>query len=159
MRVTLVAVGRLRPALREVYDDYATRLSRWVEFRGVEVREAARAGPPPVQRQRESRAILDALPEGAFTVLLDIEGEAWSSELLAGHVARWRETGRPLALVIGGAEGVDATLKRAAEVRWSLGPATLPHELARVVAMEQVYRAFTILHGLPYHKSSRGPQA
>ncbi|HUG28252.1 MAG TPA: 23S rRNA (pseudouridine(1915)-N(3))-methyltransferase RlmH [Gemmatimonadales bacterium] len=154
MRVTLVAVGRLRPALREVYDDYATRLSRWVEFEGVEVREAARAGPPPVQRQRESRAILDALPDGAFTVLLDIDGEAWSSEALAGQLARWRDSGRPLALVIGGAEGVDAALKRAAQVRWSLGPATLPHELARVVAMEQVYRAFTILHGLPYHKSS-----
>ena len=159
MRVTLVAVGRLRPALREVYDDYATRLSRWVEFRGVEVREAARAGPPPVQRKRESRAILDALPEGAFTVLLDMDGQAWSSDALAEQVARWRETGRPLAFVIGGAEGVDDALQRAAQVRWSLGPATLPHELARVLAMEQVYRAFTILHGLPYHKSSRGPRA
>lgn len=158
MRVTLVAVGRLRPALRELYDDYATRLSRWVDFRGVEVREAARAGPPPVQRQRESRAILEALPDGAFTVLLDIEGEAWSSEALAEQLGRWREAGRPLAFVVGGAEGVDAALQQAAQVRWSLGPATLPHELARVVALEQVYRAFTILHGLPYHRSSQGPR-
>lgn len=159
MRVTLVAVGRLRPALREVCDDYATRLSRWVELREVEVREAARAGPPPVQRRRESRAIRDALPEGAFVVLLDIEGQAWGSDAFAAQLARWQETGRPLAFVVGGAEGVDEDLQRGAQARWSLGPATLPHELARVVALEQVYRAFTILHGLPYHKSSRGPRA
>lgn len=124
----------------------------------MELREAARAGRPPVQRQRESRAILDALPDGAFLVLLDIDGQAWSSDALADQLARWRETGRPLVFVIGGAEGVDDAVQRAAQVRWSLGPATLPHELARVVAMEQVYRAFTILHGLPYHKSRRGPQ-
>lgn len=120
----------------------------------MEVREAARAGPPPVQRQRESRAIRDALPDGALVVLLDIEGQAWDSDAFAAQLSRWLETGRPLAFVVGGAEGVDVDLQRVAQVRWSLGPATLPHELARVVALEQVYRAFTILHGLPYHKSN-----
>lgn len=157
MRITLVAVGRLRPALRELCDDYATRISRWAEYREVELREAARAGPPPVQRQRESRAILDALPAGTFTVLLDIEGQAWTSEAFAARLARWRDAGRPLAFVIGGAEGVEDGVRGAAQARWSLGPVTLPHELARVVALEQVYRAFTILHGLPYHKAGRSP--
>ena len=158
MRVTLVAVGRLRPALRELCDDYTTRLSRWAALREVEVREAARAGPPPVQRQRESLAIRGALPDGAFSVLLDIDGQAWSSEELAHQLARWQETGRPLAVVVGGSQGVDEELRHAVQVRWSLGPITLPHELARVVALEQLYRAFTILHRLPYHKSSGPPR-
>lgn len=152
MRITLVAVGRLRPALREMRDDYARRLSRWVDFREVELREAARAGAPPVQRRQESRAIREALPDGAFIVLLDIGGTAWGSEALAAQLGRWRESGRPLAFVVGGAEGVDDGLRGVADARWSLGPATLPHELARVVALEQLYRAFTILQGLPYHK-------
>lgn len=150
-----MAVGRLRPAFREACDDYRTRLSRWVEWREVEVREAARAGPPVVQRRREGEAILAALPPGAVTVLLDLDGRAWSSEQLAAVVAQWRESGRPVALVIGGAEGVDEAVAARTDVRWSLGPLTLPHELARVIVLEQVYRAFSILDGLPYHRAGR----
>ena len=71
---------------------------------------------------------------------------------MARRLGRWREAARPLALVIGGSSGLAESLLEEAAARWSLGPPTLPHELARVVVVEQVYRAFTILRGEPYHK-------
>lgn len=85
-------------------------------------------------------------------IVLDRRGSAWSSEELARKVSGWREGGKAVVLVIGGASGLDPEFVRSADVRWSLGPLTLPHELARVVVLEQWYRAHTILHGLPYHK-------
>lgn len=150
-----MAVGRLRPALRELADEYTTRLSRWAEVRLVELREASRAGASAVQRRREADAIRTRLPAGTLTVALDLGGRAWSSEALAGEVGRWRGTTRGVAFIVGGPEGLDADLLGAADLRWSLGPLTLPHELARIVMLEQLYRAFTILDGLPYHKGSR----
>jgi 23S rRNA (pseudouridine1915-N3)-methyltransferase len=92
------------------------------------------------------------VPERALIVALDRGGSAWTSEELARRLARWREGGVPLALMIGGAFGLDPELLGGAAVRWSLGPLTLPHELARVVVVEQMYRAWTILRGEPYHK-------
>lgn len=154
MRLTLIAVGRLRPPLQVVFDDYLVRLGRWAEVRQVAVREAARAGRPPVQRREEARAIRAAIPDGAHWVLLDVAGRPWSSEVLAQRVSAWRNRGRPVVVVVGGPHGVEPRLAADANERWSLGPLTLPHELARVVVAEQLYRAFTILHGLPYHKGA-----
>jgi 23S rRNA (pseudouridine1915-N3)-methyltransferase len=85
-------------------------------------------------------------------VALAREGAGWTSEELARRLEGWRVAARPLAFVLGGSHGLAAEVLAAAEARWSLGPLTLPHELARVVVTEQVYRAFTILRGEPYHK-------
>ena len=82
------------------------------------------------------------------------QGTAWSSEELARQVERWQREARTVALVIGGSHGLPADLLAAASDRWSLGPLTLPHELARVVVAEQLYRACTILRGEPYHKGA-----
>lgn len=152
MKLTLLTVGRLRPCYREAADDYLLRLRRMAEIREVEVREAGRAGPPPVQRREEGRALRSALPAAAVVVALDQRGEGWSSERLAQRLEAWRDGGRGVAFVIGGAVGLDDDLLTSADHRWSLGALTLPHELARVVVAEQVYRAFTILRGEPYHK-------
>jgi 23S rRNA (pseudouridine1915-N3)-methyltransferase len=81
-------------------------------------------------------------------------GDPWSSEQLARRLERWRLDARPLAFVIGGSRGLDPDLIASAAERWSLGPLTLPHELARVVVAEQLYRGMTILRGEPYHKGS-----
>ncbi|HEV8149933.1 MAG TPA: 23S rRNA (pseudouridine(1915)-N(3))-methyltransferase RlmH, partial [Gemmatimonadales bacterium] len=89
---------------------------------------------------------------GAILIALDRGGSTWTSEQLADRLARWRAESASLALVIGGAFGLDAELLARARHRWSLGPLTLPHELARVVVLEQWYRAWTILRGEPYHK-------
>ena len=87
-----------------------------------------------------------------LVVALAREGSPWTSEELARRMDGWRVTARPLAFVLGGSHGLSQGFLASANVRWSLGPLTLPHELARVVVAEQLYRAFTILRGEPYHK-------
>lgn len=152
MEITLLAVGRLRPAYRAACDDYARRIGRYARFSEVEVREASRAPTIASQREEEAERLRARVPGGATLVCLARAGTAWTSEELARRIARWREEARPLAFVIGGSSGLAGSLLDSAGARWSLGPATLPHELARVVVAEQVYRGFTILRGEPYHK-------
>lgn len=156
MDVTLLAVGRLRPSFREACDDYLRRLSRYTSVREVEVREASRAPTPEVQRRDEAAHLLARVPEGSDLVCLARTGDAWSSAQLAEQLRRWQLRARPLALLIGGSHGLEDGLLDQAHARWSLGPLTLPHELARVIALEQLYRAWTILRGEPYHKARRG---
>lgn len=152
MTLHLVAVGRLRPAFRQAADDYLRRLRRFGPAEEHEVREAGRAGNPAAQRRQEGTRLRKAMPSAARTVALTRSGSAWSSAELGRRLRRWRDGGRHLAFVIGGAEGLDALLVAEAHERWSLGPLTLPHELARVVVLEQLYRASTIAAGHPYHK-------
>lgn len=156
MQLWLVAVGKLRPALRDVCDDYLRRLGRSVVVREVEVREAGRVAARAARREEEDRRILRALPPGMPITLLDVAGESWSSERVAERFDQWRADARDRAIVIGGAEGVGAALRQRADEQWSLGPITLPHELARVVVVEQLYRATSILQGSPYHRGARG---
>ena len=155
MEIALLAVGKLRPSLREACDDYLRRLSRYVRVREVEVREAPRAPTLASQRQQEAARLRERVPEGAAVVALARAGRPLTSEALAGQMERWQLAARPLALLLGGSYGLAAELLADAEMRWSLGPLTLPHELARLVVLEQLYRAFTILRGEPYHKGAR----
>jgi 23S rRNA (pseudouridine1915-N3)-methyltransferase len=152
MDLVILAVGRLRSSYREACDDYVRRLSRYAKVREVEVREASRAPTLEAQRMEEAERLLARAPGGATVVALAREGSGWSSEELARRVEGWRVASRPLALVIGGSRGLAPGLLASAAVRWSLGPLTLPHELARVIVAEQLYRAFTIIRGEPYHK-------
>lgn len=152
MEITLLAVGRLRPALRDVADDYVRRLGRYARFREVEVKEASRAPTVEAQREAEGSRLEEKRPAGGMLIALARGGAAWSSEDLARELGRWRLAARPVALAIGGSHGLGDTLLDGARSRWSLGPLTLPHELARVVVLEQLYRAFTILGGEKYHK-------
>jgi 23S rRNA (pseudouridine1915-N3)-methyltransferase len=102
--------------------------------------------------QDEGAAILAALPQDIHVVALDGRGRAWSSEELAGQLAKWRMTGRDLAFLIGGPDGHAPDVLARADQRWSLGPLTLPHMLVRLVLAEQLYRATTIMAGHPYHR-------
>jgi 23S rRNA (pseudouridine1915-N3)-methyltransferase len=113
---------------------------------------AASAGTPALRAAEEGRRLAAALPEGATLVALDRAGTQWSSEELARRLDAWRAEARPLVLLLGGAFGLEPGLLAAARHRWSLGKLTLPHELARVVVLEQWYRAWTMLRGEPYHK-------
>jgi 23S rRNA (pseudouridine1915-N3)-methyltransferase len=152
--LVVLAVGRLRPPLREVADDYLRRLARYGGVREVEVREASRAPTVPAQREEEAVRLAGRMPAGSRVVALAREGQGWSSAELARRMDEWRLAARPVTFVIGGSHGLAAGLLGRAERRWSLGPLTLPHELARVVVLEQLYRAYTILRGEPYHKGS-----
>jgi 23S rRNA (pseudouridine1915-N3)-methyltransferase len=138
-----VAVGRLRPYYREAADDYLRRLRRYLRIEELELRVRGR------------RTMQDAI-EGWCAVALTRDGTAWSSEDLARRLGEWRLAGRPVALVIGGPEGLEPAVLETAHLRWSLGPLTLPHELARVVVLEQLYRAATMLAGHPYHQDHVG---
>lgn len=152
MEIGIVAVGKLRPCYRQACDDYARRLKRYTIIREHEVREASRAPTPTAQRTEEAARLEARITDGSTVVALAREGTAWNSREFARLVERWLLVARPLALVIGGSEGLDPSFLARAGARWSLGPLTLPHEVARVVVFEQLYRAFTILRGQPYHK-------
>ncbi len=147
-----MAVGKLRSSYREACDEYLRRLKRYARIEETEVKEASRAPKPEAQLEVEAARLLERIPDGATVVALDREGQGWSSEELARRVEGWKVAARPLAFVIGGSHGLSPRLVESAAARWSLGPPTLPHELARVVVVEQLYRAFTILGGEPYHK-------
>jgi 23S rRNA (pseudouridine1915-N3)-methyltransferase len=152
VEAVILAVGRLRPYYREACDDYLRRLGRHLKIREIEVREASRAPTAAAQRDEEAGRLRDRLPAGAGTVALARGGSGWSSAELARRMERWRVDARPVAFLIGGSRGLAPELLERAEHRWSLGPLTLPHELARVVVVEQLYRAMTILRGEPYHQ-------
>jgi 23S rRNA (pseudouridine1915-N3)-methyltransferase len=148
----ILAVGKLRACYREACDEYVRRLSKFANLKEVEVREASRAPTVEVQQEEEAARLLEKMPAGATLIALAREGSAWSSEELARRVEGWRMAARPLVFVIGGSHGLAPGLLGAVSARWSLGPLTLPHELARVIVAEQLYRAFTIIRGQPYHK-------
>ena len=154
MELVILVVGRLRPAMREAADDYLRRLRRYTGVREVEVREASREPTIPAQRDAEAARLAERMPAGSRLVALAREGQGWSSAELARRVDEWRLAARPVTFVLGGSNGLAPALLQQAQLRWSLGPLTLPHELARVVVVEQLYRAFTILRGEPYHKGS-----
>jgi len=152
LNLHLLAVGKLRPAYREAADEYIRRLRRFARLEEREIREAGRAGNAVAQRREETKRLAATVPEGARIVALTRGGDGWSSPELARQMARWRTESRPMAFVIGGAEGLENEFVNRADSRWSLGALTLPHELARVIVLEQLYRGFTILAGTPYHK-------
>jgi 23S rRNA (pseudouridine1915-N3)-methyltransferase len=152
VEISVAVVGKLRPYYREAADDYAHRLKRYATISEHEVREASRAPNRAVQLADEASRLEAKIAPGSLLVALTREGTPWSSRDLATQLERWMGTARGVTLLLGGSVGLDAALIARASYRWSLGPLTLPHELARVVVYEQLYRGFTILRGEPYHK-------
>ena len=152
MQLTLLAVGKLRPVFRAAADEYLRRLARYGRTEEIQVREAGKAPNAEEGCRQEGVRLRERVGPSSHLVALDRQGSAWSSEKLASRLERWRIGARPVTLLIGGSNGLDPALLADCDERWSLGPLTLPHELARVVVYEQVYRAWTILHHEPYHK-------
>jgi len=153
MRLRVIWIGKTRQAtMRTLIDDYRKRLAHFVRCEISEVRESGGSGDK-AGIDKDSRRILDGLREGAFNVLLDPEGVEWSSQQLAEMIRRCQDNGtKELNFIVGGPNGVTEQLAARANVRWSLSKLTLTHEMARVVLLEQLYRAYTIINGLPYQK-------
>ena len=125
----------------------------WRDVDIVEIRES-RAADAGKRMLEESIALANIIPQGAAVVLLDARGEALDSASLAARLAQWRAADRPAAVfVIGGADGLEPSLAGRADLRLSFGAATWPHQLVRVMLLEQLYRAATILTGHPYHRA------
>ena len=152
MQVTVLAVGRLRPIFRAAADEYLRRLTRYGTFVEQEVKEAGSASSPTEAIRIEGERLGDKVGAGTQVVVLDRSATAWSSEMVARRIEQWRLGARPVALLLGGSHGLAPALVAGAAERWGFGPLTLPHELARVVVLEQLYRGCTILRGEPYHK-------
>lgn len=154
MRLVVAVVGKLRHTeLRGAILDYQARASRYWPLEVHEVREekaAALAASEVITR--EGRRLREKIPPGARTIACHSAGDAQSSEQFAAMLQGARETGRTMAFVIGGAFGLAREILAGADITLSLAPFTLPHELARLVLTEQIYRAGTIVRGEPYHK-------
>ena len=152
MRFRIIWTGKTRDArLRALIEDYAERLSHFVRCEVTELRELGRTDKTGIDK--ETKRISDALRPASITVLLDPDGAEWTSQQLAAQVQSWEGNGiKEVAFVIGGPNGLADDLKSRADKRWSLSRLTLTHEMARVLLLEQLYRAYTIVHGLPYQK-------
>ena len=153
MKVRLLAIGRDRSGLfAPAVDEYLGRLARTLKVELVELPEAKKQAGTPRAKEEEGATVLGRLRPGERLVALDERGDQPTSLELARRLARWQERGQDVALVIGGADGLSAEVLERAQERLSLSRLTLPHRLARLVLVEQLYRAVTILRGEPYHK-------
>lgn len=151
----LVAVGKGMPGwVAAGFQEYARRLPPQLVLDLVEVAAAHRgpSGHAGRAREDEGERLLAAVPRGATLVALDERGEGWSTRDLAARLARWMEDGAEPVLLVGGPDGLAPACVARAQRLWSLSPLTLPHMLVRVLVAEQVYRAWTLLCGHPYHR-------
>ncbi len=136
------------------FRDYAARLPRECSLRPREIPTAKRSKNTGVEhvRQEEGKRLLAAIPQGSHVIALDASGHQWSTEELARRLDDWLQSGRNVALLVGGPDGLHSSCHARADLVWSLSKLTFPHGLVRVLVAEQLYRAVTILRGIPYHK-------
>jgi 23S rRNA (pseudouridine1915-N3)-methyltransferase len=156
MHIYLLSVSRRAPDwLTTGFMDYARRLPRCCQLHLIEV--------PPVVRhkglsrehclEQEGQRLLRALPSSELLcIALAVQGQSWTTATLANHLQQWLQTGRQVAFLIGGADGLAPSCLQRAEQQWSLSPLTFPHVLVRLVIAEQIYRAWSLLQGHPYHR-------
>jgi 23S rRNA (pseudouridine1915-N3)-methyltransferase len=154
MKLRIVAFGQRMPAwVVAGFDDYARRLPREFALELIELKPGSRArGKTPAQILAAEGERIAAATRGSMVIALDERGEAWSTSQLAARLRVWSNSGRPVAFVLGSADGLAAPVKRNADVIMALSTLTLPHGLARVVLVEQIYRAASLLQGHPYHR-------
>jgi 23S rRNA (pseudouridine1915-N3)-methyltransferase len=149
----VVAVGHRMPAWVDAgFAEYASRMPREARIDLVAVKPAPRGGPLKRVLETEGERVLAAIPAGCYKVALDERGARLDTMELARRIAGWRNAGRDIAFVIGGADGLSESVKKSADLTWSLSSLTLPHGLTRVLLAEQLYRAVSILHNHPYHR-------
>ncbi len=151
MRLLIAAVGRIKSGpLADLQSEYVKRLGRSITIKEVEER---RALAPTERKAREGELLLAALPEDALLVALDERGKTLASIAFAERLQRWQTDGvKTLAFVIGGADGLAQPVVQRAGLILSLGAMTWPHLLARILLLEQLYRAQQILNRHPYHR-------
>lgn len=156
MQIHLIAVGEKMPAwVVQGYNEYARRLPAECTLSLIEIAPGKRGKNADIARitRDEGKRMLAALPKSPHVVALEVDGSSWSTEQLAGQLARWMSSGSDVALLVGGPEGLAGAARAAAQQQWSLSPLTLPHPLVRVVVAEQLYRAWSILRNHPYHRA------
>lgn len=156
MKIRILAIGDRPPTwVRDGWAEYARRLPHPYAPALIELPAGVRGkGRDPVRAvAEEGERMLAALPKGAIAVALDERGQAWTTTELARRLDDWSREGRDLALLIGGPDGHAPAVRERAELAWSLSPLTLPHMLVRLLLIEQLYRAWTLNAGHPYHRA------
>jgi len=155
MRIHLIAIGTRMPAWVQLgYDEYTRRMPRECELVLKEIVPGKRSKNADVRRtiRDEGRRMLAAIPPSSHIVALDLAGRNWSTAQVAEALTRWRGSGKDLALLIGGPDGLSEECKTRTAETWSLSRLTFPHPLVRIIVAEQLYRAWTILQNHPYHR-------
>ena len=159
MQIRIIAVGKIKERyLQEGIAEYEKRLRPYVKLHIAELAEEKRPQSPSpaiesAAKEKEGDRIIAAIPDSSFVIALDVQGLSWSSEGLAASFRGWELSGQNhLAFVIGGDLGLSPTVLNRSDLRLSLSKMTFTHPMARLLLVEQVYRAFRILRGEPYHK-------
>lgn len=153
MKLRVLAIGKDRSGLyAPAVEEYVKRLGRYVRFELVELPEAKKHAGTPRAREEEGAALLARLDPREHVVALDERGKEYTSVELARRVEGWQGQGRDVALLVGGSDGLSPEVLARAQEKLALSRFTLAHRLARLVLVEQLYRAMTIVRGEPYHK-------
>lgn len=155
MRIKVIAVGKKMPSwVAQGWTEYHKRLGHSIKLELIEIAPGNRgkSSTSATAMKEESERIMAALDPGDTVVALAVQGRPWSTEQLAQKLADWQMDGAQIALLIGGPDGLAQACLARADVQWSLSNLTLPHPLVRVVLVEQIYRAFSLLNNHPYHK-------
>lgn len=155
MKIRLISVGtRMSSWVKQGTTEYSKRIERDLNFSLVEVPLVKRAKnqPAEISKAKEGAELLAQIKPGDYVVALDVVGKPFSTTELATRIENFRASGQDLALLVGGPDGLDAACLARADARWSLSALTLPHPLVRILMIEQLYRAASIINGHPYHR-------
>ncbi|MFV0446129.1 MAG: 23S rRNA (pseudouridine(1915)-N(3))-methyltransferase RlmH [Planctomycetaceae bacterium] len=153
MKLRIIAVGQRMPEwVVTAMADYIKRMPRDCRLELVEVAISQRGKDTVRGKLEEGERLLAAVGSRDRVICLDVKGKSWSTPELSQRLDHWRHEGRDTSFLIGGPDGLSPACLQRAELSWSLSPLTLPHALARVVVAEQLYRAWSILAGHPYHR-------
>jgi len=155
MKVHLIAVGKKMPEwINAGYAEFSKRMPPELQINLIEITPSTRNKSTPIEKniKEEGERIQSAIPANSKLIVLDEKGKNFSSIDLSRKIEGWLPMGQDISLVIGGADGIDPEIKQQADEKWSLSSFTLPHALVRVVVVEQLYRAWSILKGHPYHR-------
>ena len=149
----MLAIGRKMPGwIEQGWQEYARRMPSHLKLNLIEL-DTPQAGSPAEISVAEADRLLKRVPQPGRIIALDGRGRQWSTEQLANQLERWQMDGQAVNFLIGGANGLDAGVRDRADQCWSLGALTLPHMLVRVILAEQLYRAWTVTVGHPYHRA------
>jgi len=152
MRITIIAVGKLKSkAVQSLVEEYEKRLPPALKINWIEVTSPA-GGPPSQIMAAEADRIRDRVPQKSVVAALSEKGKEMDSKAFAEWLAAIRDSGKDLCLIIGGADGIHQSLIKETHHHIALSRLTFPHELVRAILAEQIYRAFSILAGSPYHR-------
>lgn len=156
MKIYLIAVGNKMPKfVEEGYKEYAKRFPKDCSLELIEIPAQKRGKNADIARitEQEGNQMIAAIPKGALVVTLDIPGKMYNTEQLAEELNSWKNSGRDVALLVGGPEGLSPVCKALAEKSWSLSPLTLPHPIVRIILAEALYRAWSVTANHPYHRA------